>query len=95
MYHGYPENAIPPSCSCKIGTLAEEAMRNLNGTFIDVWTPEHDAAIKAEAQRVAVLDTYRKISTFKMGKRKDGISCYLVPVDYIDAQFESLRRGEP
>ncbi len=43
------------SCSYKLGIDAAEAMRNLNGTFIDVWTPEHDAAIRQD-EREKVLD---------------------------------------
>lgn len=43
MSHGYPE--VPKSCQYKLGTHAEESMRNLNGTFIDCWT-------KAERERV-------------------------------------------
>lgn len=46
MYHGYPETEIPPSCAYKLGTNAEEAMRNLTGTFIDVWSPEHETRFK-------------------------------------------------
>lgn len=58
MYHGYPETEIPPSCGCKLGITAEEAMRNLNGTFIDCWTKEHDARITANiiAQTVSILN---------------------------------------
>jgi hypothetical protein len=47
MYHGYSN--IPLSCNCKIGDMAEEAWRNLTGTFIDVWTPEHDEQIRQDA----------------------------------------------
>lgn len=35
MYHGYPSSQIPNSCSYKMGINAEEALRNLDETFID------------------------------------------------------------
>ena len=52
MYHGYPESEIPYSCSYKIGENAIEALHNLDGTFIDVWTVEgHRSKIEAAEAR--------------------------------------------
>jgi hypothetical protein len=34
MYHGYPEDVIPPSCEYKIGISAQEAMKNLEGIWL-------------------------------------------------------------
>jgi hypothetical protein len=47
-YHGYPESTIPESCNYKIGNAAEESLCNLTGTFIDVWTEEHNNKIRKE-----------------------------------------------
>jgi hypothetical protein len=44
MSHGYKD--LPESCSYKLGVNAEEAMRNLNGTHIDVWTMKHDKEVR-------------------------------------------------
>jgi len=54
MSHGYED--LSESCSYKLGVNAEESMRNLNGTFIDVWTPEHDKQV-----RDTVLDELDKM----------------------------------
>ena len=45
MYHGYPASQISDSCSYKIGTNVEESLKNLNGTYIDIWTKEHDEEV--------------------------------------------------
>jgi hypothetical protein len=45
-YHGYPSSEIPTdSCTYKVGIDSEEALKNLNGTHIDVWTKEHDIEV--------------------------------------------------
>ena len=44
MSHGYED--LPESCSYKLGVNAEESMRNLNGTHIDVWTMKHDKEVR-------------------------------------------------
>jgi len=51
MSHGYED--LPESCSYKLGVNAEEAMKNLNGTHIDVWTMKHDKEVREK-----VLDEY-------------------------------------
>jgi hypothetical protein len=67
IYHGYPTTEIPNSCAYKLGTHAEEAMRNLNGTHIDVWTKKHDAEIaKKERERVLgiAINTIKELLDF-------------------------------
>ena len=58
MYHGYSN--IPLSCNCKIGDMAEEALRNLNGTFIDVWTLDHDEKIRQDATEKVLDEVYQR-----------------------------------
>ena len=46
VYHGYPDNNIPPQCMYKIGTSAFEAQENWQGTHLE-WKQlkEHDSKI--------------------------------------------------
>ena len=59
MSHGYPE--VPKSCQYKLGTHAEESMRNLNGTSIERWTKEHELASPSvsEARKREILQSLR------------------------------------
>ena len=60
IYHGYTE--LPKSCPYKLGRDAEYAMKNLNNTFIDCWTPEHDAAVTAQARASLLADILKLIA---------------------------------
>jgi len=96
-YHGHhPDYKIPSPCQYKIGDDAEEALRNLNGTFIDVWTPEHDEKIRQD-EREKVLEMLNKRKTLN---KKVYISnpemkeLGKIRIEEIDGIIESLRAGK-
>jgi hypothetical protein len=69
-------------------TISKEA--DVGISFSAKQLKEHDAAIARKARE----DVLRQVGTFGIGKRKDGIACHLVPLGWMDKEFESLRQQQ-
>jgi hypothetical protein len=76
MSHGYKD--LPESCSYKLGVNAEEAMRNLNGTHIDVWTMKHDKEVREKV--LSLIWRFIEHQSFTRGEtdaKTDAIKKYM------------------